>query len=159
MMRQGRWLEVINLVEPQRTLVQTNWRLSWNLGWCHFKLDRFDEARKHFVRAARLAPRNPACQLALGSVYLKKRQFKKAEVILEKSLRTKEIYATRVSLVVAYMKLGRVADAENLHLEAIKHNPDKSEVYAGYAEFLSDIGHEDKAQMMSDIAEKLRNIN
>ena len=36
---------------------------------------------------------------------------------------------------------------------------DKSEVYAGYAEFLSDIGHEDKAQMMSDIAEKLRNIN
>src|ERR1700750_2390220 len=46
-MREGQWLAAIKLLKGEGAALQTNWRFSWNLGWCYFKLDKFDAARRH----------------------------------------------------------------------------------------------------------------
>jgi len=96
-MKKEQWLAAIKLLEREVAVVQKNWRFSWNLGWCYFKLAKFDSARKHMIRAALLAPDNPTCKWGLGNVYLKKKHFKKAEVVLTESLGIKESHLTSKS--------------------------------------------------------------
>jgi Tfp pilus assembly protein PilF len=102
-MKKEQWLDVIKLLKRETAVVQKNCRFSWNLGWCYVKLDKFDNARKHMIRAARLAPDNPTCKWGLGNVYLKKKHFKKAEVVLTESLGIKESHLTRIALALAFL--------------------------------------------------------
>src|SRR5882672_9566250 len=149
LMKKDRWLEAIKLLKADFSLVKQNWRLSWNLGWCYFNLSRFDDARKHLFHAAKLAPENPICRWALGNVYLKKKQFKKAEVVLTESLKVKESHLTRIALALAYLSQGKVKEAERVHLEGIKLKPGRSDRYESYAAFLSDVGREAEARKMN----------
>jgi Flp pilus assembly protein TadD len=150
-----RWLDAIKLLKDKLPLVEKDWRLSWNLGWCYFKLNRLDEARKHLIQAAKLAPENAICKWALGSVYLYKKQYKKAEINLVESLRIKDAYVARISLALAYLEQGKLAEAEEAHLEGIKLKPEEGQRYNAYADFLSDIGREEEAQKMYRKAKKL----
>jgi Tfp pilus assembly protein PilF len=134
-------------------------RLSWNLGWCYFNLGRFDDARKHLVRANKLAPDSAVCKWALGSVYLKKRQFRKAEVVLAESLRIKESHLTRIALAFAYLSQGKIAEAETIHLENIKFKTRRSERYESYAAFLSDVGRNGEAKRIMRKVRALRSVN
>jgi Flp pilus assembly protein TadD len=154
-MKKERWLAAIKLLNHELAVVQKNWRFSWNLGWCYFKLDRFNDARRHMILAAQLAPENPTCKWGLGTVYLRKKQFQKAEVVLTQSLRIKESYLTRIALALAYLSQGKVREAENVHLEGISLKPKSRERYESYAAFLSDVGREAEAQTMNSKAKKL----
>jgi Tfp pilus assembly protein PilF len=158
-MRKERWLSAIRLFKLRPAVVEEDWRFSWNLGWCYFKLDKFDTARKHMLQATRLAPENPICKVGLGAVYLERKQFKKAEVVLAESLRIKELLVTRATLALAYLSQGKVAEAESVHLEGIKLKPKSSRIYAGYAAFLSDVGRKTEAQRMAEKARKLQRVN
>src|SRR5205823_9276856 len=105
-MREERWKEAIRLLKENSSEVETHWELSWNLGWCYFKLGRMGEARKYLARAAKLAPENHACKFGLGQVYLKTKQYKKAELILSEALRLKETHAARIGLALAISRKG-----------------------------------------------------
>ena len=158
-MKKEQWLAAIKHLKCALAVVQRNWRFYWNLGWCYFKLSKFEDARKHMVRAARLAPDNPTCKWGLGTVYLKRKHFKKAELVLAESLKIKESHLTRIALAFAYLAQGKVAEAENVHLEGIRLKPKNSERYESYAAFLSDVGREAEAQTMAKKARKLQSVN
>src|SRR5215467_12923949 len=129
--------ELQKLVES--VMKEKLWELSWNLGWCYFKLKHWAKAQKYLTKAMKLAPANHACKYALGQVYLKKKQYKKAELILAEALHIKESHATRIGLALAYLGQGKIKQAEKTHLDGIKLKPKKSEGYESYATFLSDV--------------------
>jgi Flp pilus assembly protein TadD len=159
-MNMERWSEAIKLLKTNVSVVQKDWKLSWNLAWCYFKLGRLDQARTHMIRAAKLAPANNAtCKFGLGAVYLQRKQFRKAETNCAESLRLKDMQVTRLQLALAYMKQGKLAEAENVHLEGIKLKPKASQRYEAYADFLSDVGREEEAQTMYRKAKRLRQQN
>jgi Tfp pilus assembly protein PilF len=158
-MREERWGEAVRILKENTPAVAKDWELSWNLGWCYFKLGRMDEARKHLARAMRLAPENHACKYGLGQVYLKKKQYKKAEAVLSEALRLKETHLSRRSLAFAYLAQGEIEKAEKTHLDGIRLKPRKSETYESYAAFLSDVGREGEAEQMNRKAKELQRIN
>ena len=151
-----RWSDAINLLMNEMLIVERDWRLSWNLDWCCFKLERLDAARKHLLRATKLAPESAICKWALGSVYLHRKQYKKAESNLVESLMIKDAYMARISLALAYLEQGKIAEAERIHLEGLSLKPGDSRRYEAYADFLSDVGREEEAQQMYLKAKKLK---
>ena len=155
-MKAEQWLDAIKLLEDEMPVVVSDWRLSWNLGWCYFKLDRLNAARKHLIQATKLAPENPICRWALGSVYLHRKQYKKAEANLVESLKIKDAYVARISLALAYLEQGKLAEAESVHLEGIKLKPKDDQRYEAYADFLSDVGREEEARKMCRKANRLK---
>ncbi len=159
LMKEERWVDAIELLSKRSSSAGKHWRLSWNLGWCYFKLGRFDDARKHLIRTFKLAPDDAVCKWALGSVYLKKRQFKKAEAILSESLRIKDSHPTRIALAFAYLAQGKIEEAEKTHIENIKLKPRSSEKYKAYAMFLSDVGREAESERVMQKAKALRDLN
>jgi Flp pilus assembly protein TadD len=158
-MNMERWVEAIKLLKNDFSVVKNDWKLSWNLAWCYFKLQRLDEARTHMIRAVKLAPANAECRLGMGSVYLERKQFKKAETNCAESLRLKDSYLARITLALAYTKQGKLTEAENVHLEGIKLKPKSTRRYEAYADFLSDSGREEEAQRMYEKARELRRQN
>ncbi len=158
-MKKKRWLPAIKLLENRSVVVEENWRFSQDLGWCYFQLDKFEDARKHMVRATRLAPENPACKCGLGMVYIMSKHFSKAEVVLRESLTMEESLLARIGLALAYLSQGKVEDAERIHLEGIRLKPRSSRRHACYAAFLSDVGRETEALIMEKKAWKLRRLN
>jgi tetratricopeptide (TPR) repeat protein len=159
LMRELRYLDAAKFLSKRSSDSGRHWRLSWNLGWCYFNLDRFDDARKHLIRANKLQPTNATCKWALGSVYLKKRQYRKAEAILAEALRIKESHRTRIALALAYLAQGKIAEAERTHIENIKIKPRSSERYESYAAFLSDVGREAESEKMMQKVRAMRTVN
>jgi len=149
------WLGAIDLVQNHTETVQTHWELSWNLGWAYFKLDRFKEARKCLLTAARLAPDNPVCNWALGLVRRRLKNYKAAEVALRRSLRIRDSYIARMVLALTYMEQGKIDEAEHVHVEGLRLRPN-GERYKAYADFLSDVGREEEAQHLYRKARRLR---
>jgi tetratricopeptide (TPR) repeat protein len=160
-MRKERWREATELLKKSSVLVEKHWELLWNLGWCHFKLERFDEAEKYPKKAAEVAPqnRNHTCVFGLGVVYLRKKQYKKAVRALSEVLQIKESYPARLSLALAYLEQGKIQEAENTHLESIRLKPKSCERYEAYADFLSDVGRGTEADKMNRKAQELKRVN
>ena len=117
------------------------------------------EAQRYLTKAADLAPKNAACKFGLGQVYLQKKQYKKAESILREALQIRESHSTRIGLAFAYLAQGKIKQAEKTHLDGMKLKPGRSDGYESYAAFLSDVGRESEAIMMSRKAEELRRMN
>ena len=138
-------------------VVEKHWRLSWELAWCYFKLAQLDQAEQHMIRASKLASYNPTYRTGLAAIYLKNGHPKKAATNSAKALRIRESYFNRSQLArFAYMMLGKLIRAENVHLEAISLKPRDSQRYKAYGDFLSDIGRKELAQTMYRNARKLR---
>lgn len=152
------WLPAINLLK-HLAAAEKDWRFSWNLGWCYFKLDKLNVARTYMIRASRLAPEEPTCKWGLGNIYLKGKQFKKAEAILAESLAAKESHLTRIALALAYLSQGKISEAERVHLEGIRLKPKDSKRFESYAAFLSDVGREPEARAMNRRARELQKVN
>jgi Tfp pilus assembly protein PilF len=87
-----------------------------------------------------------------GAVYVKRKDFKKAETLLKESLNLKELYITRMLLALAYLSQRKVSEAESVHLEGIKRKPKDSQRFKGYSAFLSDVGRD--AETTSSNAER-----
>jgi predicted Zn-dependent protease len=49
-----------------------------------------NEAREYLTRAMKFAPENHVCKYGFSQVYLKQKQYKKAELILSQALQIKE---------------------------------------------------------------------
>jgi Flp pilus assembly protein TadD len=158
-MKKERWNGAIELFNLRPDIVEANWRFSWEIGWCYFKLSKFETARKHMIRATELAPENPICKWGLGTVYLKRKHFKKAETVLAEALRIKDSGPTRAALALAYLSQGKASEAEDVHLEGIRLKPKSSRRYDHYAAFLSDVGREPEAQATERKGKKLRRVN
>jgi Flp pilus assembly protein TadD len=157
MMGAERWSEAIALLEDNLSAVKKHWRLSWELAWCYFKLDRLDSAERHMIRASKLGSHNAICRTGLAAIYLKGGHSKKAETNSAKALQIRESYFNRLQLALPYMKQGKLTQAEDVHLEAIKLKPRDGKRYKAYGDFLSDIGRKDLAESMYRNARKLRN--
>jgi Flp pilus assembly protein TadD len=159
LMKERRWQEVVMRLKEYPALLEKDWELLWNLGWSCFQLERMDDAGKYLKRAADLAPEDHSCKFALGSVYLRKKQYKKAELLLLEALQIKESYVARLSLAFAYLEQGKIKEAENTHLDGIRLRPKQSKRYEAYADFLSDVGREDDAERITRKAQGLKRIN
>jgi Flp pilus assembly protein TadD len=127
LMKEERWREAVELLKENPDLLEKDWKLLWNLGWSYFQLERTADARRYLARASQLAPNSHACKFALGSVYLEKKQYKKAESVLADALQIKDSYLTRIGLALAYQAQGKITQAENTHLDGIKLKPKESE--------------------------------
>ncbi len=156
MMNADRWSEAIALLEDNISVVEKHWRLSWELAWCYFKLDRLGPAERHMIRASKLGSYNAICRTGLAAIYLKSGNPKKAETNCAKALRIRESYFNRLQLALAYMKQGKLTQAEDVHLESIKLKPRDDKRYKAYGDFLSDIGRKELAESMYRNARKLR---
>ncbi|MEZ5428498.1 MAG: tetratricopeptide repeat protein [Pyrinomonadaceae bacterium] len=144
LMRNGKYQDIIELLEKGSFNTEEDWRLLWHLGWSYYQLEQLDEARQQFSKALRLSPENPLCKLLLGAVHLDKKEFEKAEFVLSEALRKKKGYTFRLCLTLAFMGQGKIEDAEKIHLEAIKLKPNDCERLEAYGDFLSDVGREDE---------------
>jgi tetratricopeptide (TPR) repeat protein len=147
LMKKERLLDAIVLLKSEHAMVVQNWRLSWNLGWCYFSLNRFLLAQRVFARALQLSAGNSICSWGLGLAYLKRKDFRKAERHLVESLRIKDFYPARIALALAYLSQGKVAEAENTRLAGIERRHE-SRRYESYAAFLEDVGREKEAEQM-----------
>ncbi len=154
LMKKDRLLEAIALLTRERSLVEQDWRLCWNLGWCYFNLDRFLQAQRVFARAMNRFPGNSACSWGLGLAYLKRKDFRKAEQFLVESLRIKDFYPARIALALAYLSQGKVSEAENTHLAGIERRHESRRLES-YAAFLEDVGREKEAEEMNLKAKSL----
>jgi Tfp pilus assembly protein PilF len=153
LMGRKRWRKAVGLLNENSPLVERQWQLLWNLGWCHFKLNQMDKAERYMSRATRLAPKNNfGCKLGLGVIYVKIKQYRKAETILSAALRVKESYVARLALAFAYLAQGKLELAEKTHLDGIRLKPKRTERYEAYSDFLSDIGREAEAEKVSQKA-------
>ena len=159
LMWKERWAEAAKLLKPECTQKKRDWRSCWNLGWCYFKMRKLKTAQKYLTRASQFSPENAACKWALGIVHLDPKQFRKAEKILAESLRSKESHNTRIALAFAFLAQGKVAEAENAHLEGIRLRPKRSEGYESYAAFLADVGREAEAQKTRRKAHQLQQLD
>ena len=109
--------------------------------------------------AAASPPENHVCKYGLGQIYLKQRQYKKAESIFSEALQIRGSHAARIGLALAYLAQGRVEKAEKAHLEGLKLKARKSERYESYAAFLSHVGREAEAEKVNRKARELRRIS
>jgi len=160
-MKKERWRGAISLLKENSSLVDRHWELLWNLGWCNFKLERFNQAEKYLTKATQIAPekRNYTCQFGLGMVYLKKKQYRKAERALSHVLRIRESYAARLGLALAYLKQGKTEEAEDTHLKGMRLRPKSCQRYEAYASFLSDVGRETESEKINQKAKDLKRLN
>jgi Flp pilus assembly protein TadD len=154
-MNEERWLDAIKLLQANLSVVQMHWELSWNLAWCYLKRHRLYEAQTHMIRAVKLAPEKASCRLGLGVVYLEMKQFRKAATNCAESLRINDSYAARLTLAMAFLEQGKLAEAENVHVEGIELRPKDSRRYGAYADFLSDLGRGGEAKAMYRKAKEL----
>jgi tetratricopeptide (TPR) repeat protein len=158
-MRKKRWLDAIAVFKEKPSVIEKDWKALWNLGWCYYNLEKFNEAGKYFNLADASVPGNPICKWARDLVYIRKRRYKKAEQVLLESLRLKERFHTRIALALAYLAQGKVALAEKTHLDGIEIGTRLSERYESYAAFLSDAGREDEAKQMNDQVRRIRSVH
>ena len=59
-MRDGRVPEAVKLLEGSLPAVKKDSKLSFDLGWCFFSIDRFPEAQSHLARTTALRRSHPA---------------------------------------------------------------------------------------------------
>ena len=155
LMKKRQWKRAIKLFTGNMTVVKNNWKLTWNLGWCHFKPKNLALAQHCFKSAIKLSPDNSLCYWALGIVLRETEQYEKAEKYLRKSLRLKDGYLNRIGLALAYLAQGKVKKAEKIHIDGIALNPDDHRRYESYAAFLYDVEREDEAKEISQKAKRI----
>ena len=152
LMRKQEWLRAITLIKKFPDIFESSVELSWGLGWSYYKLEKFKDARKYLLSAYKLSaedsPENRVCLGALGSVYIKLKNYSKAEANFRKILSERDSTLSRMSLALALLAQGKKDEAERIHLEGIKLQPENDERYKTYGCFLSDVGRREEALTM-----------
>ena len=94
-------------------LVKRDWELAWNLGWCYYKIHKFDKAENGFKLALRLSPSNSREKAisywGLGMIFIKYQFYRKAEKYLSRAYQIKGgNYFIRIALATAYLYQGKI---------------------------------------------------
>jgi len=155
LMGEERWEAAANLLSGRLEIVTRDYELSWNAGWCFFRLSQFEKAVAGLRQAVLLDPQNPGGHWALGAALAESGDRGGAEAEYLKALDLRDGYLPRASLALLYLEMGRKADAEKVHLEGIRLKPDSRERLESYADFLCDVRREDEARQAYSKAEGL----
>src|SRR3954471_14693395 len=140
LMQETRWAEAAACLSFDGTHLQECFECSWNLGWAHFKLGQNKDAKTHLERASILSRKSAPGAWALAAVLLNLGNLEEAEGEARRALTLGESAMARRVLALVYMKQGRLADAEAVHLESVRLFPESNERWRMYADFLSDRG-------------------
>ncbi|MDQ7787067.1 MAG: tetratricopeptide repeat protein [Thermodesulfovibrionales bacterium] len=99
-----------------------------NLGVAYEKQGELDNALKEYEKASEAIP---LAYFYMGNVYLQKNDYENAEVSYKKAIRkdTQNADARNNLAWLYYIKKENLKEAEELVLEAIALNPEKTEVY------------------------------
>jgi Tfp pilus assembly protein PilF len=151
-----KWSKAIALLNEELPTVKKDWKLSWNLGWCYFKLRQLGTARVHMERSRRLAPNNAIALWGLGVLHLYAHDYKKAQLYLKRSLLRKESYVCRVALAVAYLKQKRPLDAGRVYVDGMKKRPNDYRLYEAFGDLLWDVGDKARAAKQYQKAKQLK---
>ena len=155
LMQRGRYVDAVALLRRRANETKNDWRLIWDWGWCYFKLDNFQAAKVHLRRATQLAPDNPVCHWAFGMVCQKAGNYRTAGKSLRKALSLKDSYIGRLCLAVTYMEVGKLEEAEQVHLQGIALKPDAAKRYKAYADFLFDVGRKKEERQVRQTAREI----
>ena len=80
------WSEAIKLIESEPLLFEKDAELSWNLGWCYFKLEDWKAAQGHLSRARSLDPSMAESWWALGAAQMEDGLLEEAERNVKEAL-------------------------------------------------------------------------
>ena len=153
LMKNADYHQVVDLMQAEPDLVESRWKLLWNLGAAYFHLGLFIRAEPCFERAAKLSSEEPVCNWWLGMTYRENGKLDKAELALKSALERRESYTVRLNLALVLMQQGKLIEAEKIHLKAIERSPYDRERLEAYADFLSDVGRLREAAEMYESAE------
>ena len=97
------------------------------------------QAEAHYLRALELRPLYPDCQFNLGNLYLKTRQLRRAEERFREASSHKHELA-HVNLIILLDEQSRLAEAQQLTVEAMDLFPNNPEFYFQNANILGQLG-------------------
>lgn len=149
LMKKHQWESVIDILDAETLDKSNDWRLYWNAGWSNFKLSRFKQSRIYFQKAIRLTSKpeeKSSCLTFLGLSEIEESRFEEAKGVLEEALQLKDSTLARKSLALAYINLDQLEQAEKVHTEGVKLEPDNKERLAAYGNFLLDSGRDEEAE-------------
>ena len=154
-MEKDSWAEAAQLLSSHPEIVAHSYELSWDLGWCHFKLSQFDQAVTNLRRAVEIDPGEPGGYWALATALVESGDFETAEAAFLKAIAVRDGYLSRAGLAMLYLQLGRTDEAERVHLEGIQLKPESRERLESYGDFLWDVRREEEARAAYSKAEGL----
>jgi tetratricopeptide (TPR) repeat protein len=155
LMSEHRWTDVLAFLANETELVATDGGIAWSRGWTLFKMDRLPEAAQQLQAACSLDPDNPIRPWALGVVQREMKDYALAEYNLQRALTLKDSALARLNLAILYMEMGRPMDAEEIHREGVRLRPDHRERVEALADFLSDTGRREEAEVLYEQAKQL----
>ena len=155
MMKAERWAEVIAVAESRLAEDSPSHELLWNVGWAHFKLEQYDQAVSYLRKANDGGPVKASFYASLGFAYYELKNYIMAELWLHRALAMRDDSLTRLSLTLVYLRQDLVEIAEAVHKEGIRLKPDSRERLEGYADFLCDVGRDEEAKKLYEVAEKI----
>lgn len=159
-MQSRNWGRVISTVKQNLDAVWQDWELSWNAGWTHLRLGKYQKALAFLSNATLLVPKQEraskaVCYFGLGVAYQSCHQFFDAAQMLQLSLDEKDGTRARLSLAICYIELGEWKLAEDTHLEGLRLKPNNLERLRLYGDFLDDRGDFDEAEKIYEVARLL----
>ncbi len=107
------------------------------IGDCYFGLDRYDEAKKFYIRAVQLNKHNDELFFKIGKCYEKEYALKTAERFYKKAWQLDELREDYVeALATCYFKMGRHSKVTPLLEKVITMNPTEDHAWVMYAKYL-----------------------
>lgn len=149
------WEGVLAVAAAHKTIVGSDFELSWNVGWARFKLGQLEKAREHLQRATQLAPQKATGFWALGVVLRELGEYPEAETALLRALSIRDGFLPRLTLGILYLDTGRDADAVAIHREGVRLKPQHRERVEGLANMLWDLGRHEEAEELYQRAKDL----
>jgi rhomboid protease GluP len=118
---------------------------------------QMDQAVASLERATVEKPKDATTLMLLGSIYLDKRDFAKAETALQKAVTIKpDYFAAQFNLGQAQLQLGKAGPAETSLQAAVRLDPKSFDAQQALAQALHDQGKNDEAAAAQTKAEALR---
>lgn len=101
---------------------------------------KFDDAERIYVELLGKRPNDPILQAFLGRLYIRKRKYKSAERILQKSYETRKSAASVSALAFCKFKLQKYDDAIILYEELFQYDKDSPKIYNRIIDAFRELG-------------------
>ena len=122
------WKNSITLFKRAAELLKKNSQASYILGLAYYKEKEYDEAEKYLNEALENSPDLPNARMALGSIYLARKDYENAIGTFRKLTAVNPDTAYH-NLGIAYLQMGDFYEAITNFEKAIINNPNLAESY------------------------------